>query len=167
MLKRLVAAVLEGALPGAAVAFGLSKLGTAAPFAMYLAVAVVGVLTGLVAGKPIWAKAAKIEALLKALAGAFIAVVVLYAVRKWLPGVQVDLASLGAGAGSIGNLPWVAFPATGVALATVLEIDDAFGADPTVPVRHRVDARADERAGVEPASEEQEDSDVVRARRRS
>jgi hypothetical protein len=86
MLKRLVLALLEGALPGAAAAFALSELGGgSSALAMYVAAAVVGVATGLFAGRPIWAKSAKVEGLLKAVAGLFISVTVLFGVRKWLP----------------------------------------------------------------------------------
>jgi len=164
MLKRTLAALLEGAVPGAAVAFGLSKLGVDGAGAMYAAAALVGVLTGLVAGRPIWAKAAKIEGLLKAVAGAFISVVVLYALRKWLPGFRVDLAELGTG--PVGTVPWVALPGIGVALATVLEVDDAFGAEPTAPVRRRVSPEGGEPESRLESSDDSEESDVAHARRK-
>jgi hypothetical protein len=167
MLKRLLAALFEGAVPGVAIAYALSKLALETPATMYAAVAVVGVLTGLIAGRPIWAKAAKTEAVLKATAGAFISVVVLYALRKWLPGVHVDLGAFGGGAGAIGSVPLAFLPAVGVALALVLEIDDAFGADPPAPPRIRAPTDAS-RAPVAPetASQEDEATDVVQARRR-
>jgi hypothetical protein len=164
MLKRLLAALLEGALPGAVVAYALSKLGMEAAVTMYAAVALVGVVTGLVAGRPIWAKAAKTEAALKATAGAFISVVVLYALRKWLPSVHVDLGALGAGA--IGNVPWAFLPAVGVALALVLEIDDAFGADRPAPPRVRAATEASlPSAAPALGSEEDEEANVAQARR--
>lgn len=165
MLRRLLAALLEGAIPGAVVAYGLERLGLRTPATMYAAVAVVGVLTGLVAGRPIWARAAKTEAALKAAAGAFIAVVVLYALRKWLPAVSVDLTAFGGGAGAIGSLPWAFLPAIGVALALVLEIDDAFGAEPAPPRRLLADAPHEPPSSTSP--EEREGTDVARARRRS
>lgn len=166
MLKRLVAALFEGVLPGAAVAYCLSRLGLETAATMYAAVALVGVLTGLVAGRPIWAKAAKIEASLKAVAGAFIAVVVLYALRKWLPAVHVDLSAVGGGAGAIGNVPWAFLPAIGVALALVLEIDDAFGGDAPAPQRIRASASGARDALVPSTEEEDAETDVARARRR-
>lgn len=167
MLKRLVFALLEGALPGAAAAFALSELGGgSSALAMYAAAAVVGVATGLLAGRPIWAKSAKVEGLLKAVAGLFISVTVLFGVRKWLPGVSVDLGAFGAGAGPVGDLPWVILPAIGVALAIVLEIDDAIGADP-VPAPRRVKAEGDAlRVEVSPEDEEGASSDDTRAHRR-
>ncbi|HEX4338523.1 MAG TPA: hypothetical protein VH062_21610 [Polyangiaceae bacterium] len=165
MLKRLVAALFEGAVPGAAVAFGLTKLDAISPTLMYAAVALVGVLTALVAGRPIWAKAAKVEALLKSVAGAFISVVVLYALRKWTPGLHVDLTALGLGAGPVGYVPWVALPATGVALATVLEIDDAFGPGPAIAPRRRVATGEDVAGHLDAEVDEDEAADRRTARR--
>src|SRR6478609_1816771 len=135
MLKRLLLSLVEGAAPGLVVALGLSRLGVGFDGAViaYASAAAVGALTGLVAGKPFWARDAKTEASIKAAAGAFIATVVLFGMRKWLGGVTVDLSALGAGRGAIGAVPEVALPVIGVALAVVLEIDDAFGADPTIP----------------------------------
>lgn len=164
MLKRLVAAVLEGVLPGALVAFGLSKLGLDATWALYAAVAVVGVLTGLVAGRPVWARGAKTEALLKAVAGALIALVVLFGFRKWLPSVQVDLSAFGVGRGAIGSVPWAFLPSVGVALALVLEIDDAFGSDPAPPQRVASGVRVSPDAPEDAV--EQDDSEAARASRR-
>jgi hypothetical protein len=141
MLKRLLAGFLEGGLAGTLVAFLLARLALSwdATAVVYAATAVVGVLTGLVAGKPIWARAAKTEASIKAVAGAFIAVVTMFGIRKWLPGATLDLSSVGAGAGPIGHTPFVALPLVGTALALVFEVDDAFGAEETTP-RHRAPA---------------------------
>jgi hypothetical protein len=130
MLKRLALGVLEGAAPGLLVALVAEQVGQGWGGAVaYLAAAAVGVATGLVAGKPFWAPGAKVESLLKAVSGAFLALVVMYGVRKWLGGVVLELSAIGAGAGALGDLPRVVLPVTGVAIAFVLEIDDRFGAD--------------------------------------
>jgi hypothetical protein len=86
MLGRLLFGIVKGLIVGALVGFGLFKLGFAAPGAVvaYLAAAMTGVLIGLVAGKPIWAKDAKIEAGMKAFVGALLAAGLMYAVRRWL-----------------------------------------------------------------------------------
>jgi hypothetical protein len=159
MLKRLVLALLEGALPGAAAAFALTELGAAnvAP-AMYAAAAAAGVSTALIAGRPIWAKGAKVEGLLKAVAGLFIAVTMLFGVRKWLPGMNIDLGAFGAGAGPVGSLPWVVLPAICVAFALVLEIDDAIGADPD-PVPRRVQAESAKTELLRVEGEEKDEQD--------
>ena len=75
MLGRQLIGIVKGLIVGALVGFGLVKLGFPAPIAVvaYLAAAFAGVLIGLVAGKPIWAKDAKIEAGMKAFVGALLA----------------------------------------------------------------------------------------------
>jgi hypothetical protein len=142
MLKRLVRGLFEGAVPGLAIALLLSStaLGFTAPVA-YVAAALVGAITGLVAGTPVWRDGAKVEGGLKAVICAFIATVVLFGTRKWV-GLAVDLGALTGGRGAIGELPRVALPLIGVAIAWVLEIDDAFGPDPAPIFRQRVEDRA-------------------------
>ena len=75
MLKRLLFGVVKGILVGGILgllfvkALGLTAFGAVLA---YLAAVVTGVLTGLVAGKPIWAEGARIEAGLKAFVGALV-----------------------------------------------------------------------------------------------
>src|SRR5262245_58106810 len=86
MLGRLVVGIIKGLVVGALLGFGIAKLGFAAPGALiaYAAAALSGVLIGLVAGKPIWAKDAKIEAGMKAAIGAILGAGMMFVVRKWL-----------------------------------------------------------------------------------
>jgi hypothetical protein len=86
MLGRLLVGMVKGLLLGALLGFGLVKLGWAVPGAVvaYLAAAVAGVVVGLVAGKPIWAKDAKIEAGTKAFVGALLSLGLMAAARHWL-----------------------------------------------------------------------------------
>src|SRR3954453_531815 len=86
MLGRLLIGILKGLFVGGLVGFGLVKLGMPMPTAVfaYLAAAVSGVLIGLIAGKPIWAKDAKIEAGMKAFVGALLASGLMYVARRWL-----------------------------------------------------------------------------------
>jgi hypothetical protein len=86
MLGRLLIGIVKGLVVGGLLGFGLVKLGMALPGAViaYLAAAVTGVVTGLVAGKPIWAKDAKIEAGAKAVVGALLGVGLMAAARHWL-----------------------------------------------------------------------------------
>ena len=68
MIGRLLLGLLKGILVGGLFGFGIANIpGLAAPGAVahYLLAAAAGVLVGLVAGKPIWAKDAKIEAGMK------------------------------------------------------------------------------------------------------
>ena len=86
MLGRLLIGIVKGLMLGSLLGFGLVKLGAAVPGAIvaYLAAAVTGVLVGLIAGKPIWAKDAKIEAGTKAFVGALLALGLMAAARTWL-----------------------------------------------------------------------------------
>src|SRR5690606_894675 len=74
MLIRLVVGLVTGLIVGGLVGFALAKLGFAAPGAIvaYLAAGLAGALVGLIAGKPIWAKDARIEAGMKAIVGALL-----------------------------------------------------------------------------------------------
>lgn len=68
MALRLVIGLVKGLIVGGLLGFALAKIGLAAPGALiaYLAAAAAGALVGLIAGKPIWAEGARIEAGLKA-----------------------------------------------------------------------------------------------------
>ncbi|HEX7671292.1 MAG TPA: hypothetical protein VF395_16975 [Polyangiaceae bacterium] len=133
MLKRVVVAVLEGVVVGGGIAAGMAGLGlswSGGPV-IYGAALVTGVTIGLVAGKPPWASSAKLEALLKSAVGAFIAPAAVYGARKWLPSVSLDLGPV-LGSGALGDLPRVLLPLTAIAIAVLLEIDDAVGPHATV-----------------------------------
>jgi hypothetical protein len=100
MLGRLLVGIVKGLVLGALLGFGLLKLGMAVPPALiaYVAAAATGILIGLIAGKPIWAKDAKIEAGMKAGVGALLGVGLMFAARRWLtmplPQQVSDLAHL-------------------------------------------------------------------------
>ena len=97
MLGRLLIGIVKGLLVGSLLGFGLVKLGLAmpGPIVAYLAAAVTGVITGLIAGKPIWAKDAKIEAGTKAFVGALLSLGLMAAARHWLTmEVPIPLGSL-------------------------------------------------------------------------
>lgn len=133
MLKRLVVGLFLGALVGAILAaalvqglgvmtFDASVLGATGA---YIAAALVGVLTGLIAGKPIWSADGKIEAGLKAFFGALIALGGMFALRQWVH-VSLDLSALKASAGpaEIGQLPAASLPLIAAALAGFFELDN-------------------------------------------
>jgi hypothetical protein len=85
------------------------------------------VLTGLVAGKPIWAADGKIEAGLKAFFGALLSLGAMFALRRWVS-LPVDLSALRAGSGTLGDLPAAALPMIAAALSAFYELDNT-GAD--------------------------------------
>lgn len=132
MLKRLIIGLILGTVIGAVFAALLVQgLGmevfSSAVFA-YLAAAATGVITGLVAGKPIWAADGKIEAGLKAFFGILLGLGGMFALRTW-GNVNVDLSSLHAGAGYLGYLPATSLPIIAGVLAAFYEIDNSPSAE--------------------------------------
>jgi hypothetical protein len=134
MLKRLIVGLFLGAVVGAIVAavlvqglgvmsFDAWSLGAAGA---YLTAALTGVLTGLVAGKPIWSSDGKIEAGLKAFFGGLIALGGMFVLRQWVH-LQVDLSSLKASVGptDLGQLPAVSLPIIAAVLGGFFEIDNS------------------------------------------
>jgi hypothetical protein len=151
MVKRLFVGLFLGGIIGAIFAailvqglgvmsFADSTLGAAGA---YLAAAVVGVLTGLVAGKPIWSADGKIEAGLKAFFGALIALGGMFVLRQWVH-IPVDLHALKASNGptDLGQLPAVSLPIIAAVLAGFFELDNS-GAQ---------DKKEEEKAGAGPKS---------------
>jgi hypothetical protein len=131
MLKRLVVGLLLGAIVGVVVAvllaqglgitsFDQGSLGVAGA---YIAAAVTGVLTGLVAGKPIWSADGKIEAGLKAFFGALLALGGMFALRQWV-NVNVDLPMLKGVSGPVGTLPAASLPLIAAVLGGFFELDN-------------------------------------------
>src|SRR5262249_12471923 len=111
MLRRLLVGLVIGLVVGGLLAaalikgFGMPLLdGTGGAVLAYVSAALGGVLTGLVAGKPIWAQGGRIEAGLKAAFGALLAVGAMFALRQWVT-VHVNLTAVGAGDGPLGDLP--------------------------------------------------------------
>lgn len=130
MLGRLLIGIVKGLLVGGLVGFALAKLGFAAPGAIiaYLAAAMTGVLVGLVAGKPIWAKDAKIEAGMKAFFGALLGVGLMYAARRWLTmPLPVALGPLAAANTSLGEAATSAGTIGGLAITSLASIAGLLG----------------------------------------
>lgn len=115
----LIKGLLLGGLVLAALFFGASWASVPVWMA-YLLVVALGALTGLVAGKPIWQKDAKIEAGLKALVGAILAPAALYALRRWVPLPQLPAPHAVADEVSV-----IAFPAVSVVIAMLFELDNS------------------------------------------
>lgn len=129
MLKRLIVGLLLGAIVGVVVAavlvqgLNIWSFAISGAFIAYLAAAVTGVLTGLVAGKPIWAADGRIEAGLKAFFGALLALGAMFALRTWAK-VEVDLSLAKAGKGLVGDLPAASLPIIAAVLAGFFELDN-------------------------------------------
>jgi hypothetical protein len=128
MLKRLIVGLILGTVIGAVVAAVLVQglgmvLFSNAVFA-YLAAGATGVITGLVAGKPIWAADGKIEAGLKAFFGILLGLGAMFVLRTWA-NVHLDLSMLKAGEGALGDLPAASLPLMAAVLAGFYEIDNS------------------------------------------
>lgn len=87
MFARLIVGILKGLVVGGLIGFGLVKLGVGLfvggwAILAYIAAAVTGIVVGLIAGKPIWAKDAKIEAGMKAFVGALLGAGLMFGLGK-------------------------------------------------------------------------------------
>jgi hypothetical protein len=124
MLRRLLLGVLKGTLIGLGVGsllvfvLGLSLM---SGLFGYLAAVFTGVCVALLAGKPIWARGAWIEVLLKGVAAAVLGAGLLYGVRTFL---DTSLALGFWGSGSVSQLPLVVLPLVATVLAVFFEIDN-------------------------------------------
>jgi len=130
MLGRLLIGIVKGLIVGGLLGFGLAKLGFAAPGALiaYAAAAVTGILIGLVAGKPIWAKDAKVEAGMKAFVGALLGCGLMYVARRWLTmPVPVPLGELGGANASLGQVAGSAGTIGGLAITSLAAIAAVLG----------------------------------------
>ncbi len=141
MIGRLLVGLVKGLVVGGLLGFALAKLGFVAPGAIiaYLAAAAAGALVGLVAGKPIWAKDAKIEAGMKAVVGALLGAGLMFAIRKWvgvplptslgaLSGPNLSLLESSAN-GTIGGLAVTSLALVAAVLGGFYEVDNTPNAD--------------------------------------
>ena len=130
MLRLLWGIVLGMVIGGAVAAVLIKGLGivTLGALLAYPAAVLTGALAGLLAGKPVWAKDARIEAGLKAFFGALLAAGLMFALRAWAK-LDLDLTRFGLGQGPIGELAATSLPMIGVLLSLIFEVDNLFGAD--------------------------------------
>lgn len=137
MILRLLFGLVKGVIVGGLVGFIFAKIGIIAPGALFafLGAAISGAAVGLVAGKPIWAPGAKIEAGMKALVGALLGAGLMWAVRRWLGAIPVPFnlgtlaapnSSLGelSANGTIGGLSLTSFAAVAAVLGGFYEADN-------------------------------------------
>lgn len=127
MLGRLLIGIAKGLIVGFSLGFGLFKVGMAVPIPIlaYVAAAVTGVVVGLIAGKPIWAKDAKVEAGTKAVIGALLAAGLMAAARTWLMiPIPIPLGTLAPEGATIGGFAITALAAIGALLGGFYEADN-------------------------------------------
>lgn len=131
VIGRLLLGLFEGALVSAALAAGLHYgfgLTSWTALLAYSMAALAGVLIGLVAGKPIWAKGARVEASLKAFVGSGLALLGMYAVRRWLV-MPADLGPLSRGEMPLGEIPAVSIALVVTTIAMLYELDNTGSSD--------------------------------------
>jgi hypothetical protein len=124
MLRRLGVGFVKGALVGALMALAWERALGGGAFAgawSYLMAIATGLLTGVLAGKPPWAKGALVEATLKGVAGALVGGAGLYAIDKWVP-VSLSLGPLGSG--MLGDVAVFALMSIALAIGVVFELDN-------------------------------------------
>ena len=139
MLKRLLTGLVLGLVVGSIFGYALFRV---APDAMsgvlgYAFAALVGVVIGLVAGKPIWAKGAGVEAGLKAAIGAVLGCGLLLALRY----VPLHVPALGeVPAAQLGRHLIGSLAAISTLLAVFYELDNSGDDDSAkhAPTRKRV-----------------------------
>jgi hypothetical protein len=131
MLRRLIFGLVLGLIVGVVLAAGLVRLGQASfadgggVIVAYLAAAAAGALTGMIAGKPIWASGAKVEGGLKALFGGLMGVGAMFALRQWGTGFDVNLSLVGGGGPSpVGELPAASLPLIAAVLGGLFGLDN-------------------------------------------
>jgi hypothetical protein len=132
MVRRLLIGLVVGLVIGGAVAAGLvAGLGVqtftsdGGTLIAYLAAALTGAVTGLIAGKPIWSSGGKIEAGLKSFFGALLGVGLMFALHRWASSWAIDLPAIGAvGRTPVGDLPAASLPLIAAVLGGLFELDN-------------------------------------------
>ncbi|HEY3236885.1 MAG TPA: hypothetical protein VGJ84_19360 [Polyangiaceae bacterium] len=171
MPRRLVLGLFKGLLLGALMAFlvvrGLGAV-TAVGAVSYLYAALTGVVTALLAGKPVWAAGAKVEALLKAIFGALLALGANFALGRWFH-PALDLTAFGAGAGPLNALPAASLPLMAAALGAFFELDNTPGPTPSADavVKRRVASDASSREEASDVEEVEDRSETQNESRRT
>lgn len=171
MIRRLLLGLFEGALISAALiaglVYGLHVTSWTAAFA-YLAAALAGILVGLIAGKPIWAKGAKIEAGLKAVFGAGLGILGMYAARRWLS-MPVDLGFFSQGEMPLGEIPAASIALVVTTIAVFYELDNTSSGDHTDasrPSKRRLAASSSAATADTPELEPNEDEQAASRKRK-
>lgn len=173
---RLLVGLLKGLIIGGIVGYALAASGMATPAALiaYPLAAGLGMLVALIAGKPIWAKDARIEVGMKAAAGALLAPFFLFLARRFLQfDVPFDVSSLPglshvSGTPEVGELALTSFAAVAALLAGFFDADNA----PQPPEEADKAAKASKqrvatpKGGAADAEAEQEAAEAEAAERR-
>ena len=109
---------------------------------MAIAMALTGALVGLVAGKPIWAEGARIEAGLKAGFGAVLAVLALWLLNRYTGLTNATALPFGHAKHVVGQVSVLAFPMIAAVLTTLFEIDNTPETEEAKQIREKNAAAA-------------------------
>ena len=116
---------------GAAVGVGALKLGIAGGFLAVVAYALIGGLTGIVAGRPPWRQETVWTTALKGIFGALVGGGLYWVARKVLGGAHLAMVGrLGLPDRPLVELPALLGPLIGAVWGIFVEIDDGIGAKP-------------------------------------
>jgi hypothetical protein len=172
MLGRLLIGIVKGLIVGSLLGFGLVKLGLALPGTLiaYLSAALTGVAIGLVAGKPIWAKDAKIEAGMKAFVGALLAMGLMAAARHWLlVALPFSFGSLAPEGATLGGFAMTSLAAIAAVLGGFYEADNDPSEEEAAPAggAKKEGAKGQRIAADEAPIDEEEEVDVEPDKKRT
>jgi hypothetical protein len=142
MLKRLLLGIVLGVILGGLLGYGLFQVlpGAMAGVLGYVFAAATGVVVGLVAGKPIWAKGAAIEAGLKAFVGALLSMGLLFGIR--FVGVTIPEVA-GIPAAELGKHAVASLTTIATLLAIFYELDNTGGDETDAPKKRVARAATD------------------------
>ena len=134
MLKRLLLGLIIGLVIGGGLGYGLLQILDKPMMGAlgYAFAAITGVLVGLIAGKPIWAKEGAIEAGLKAFVGALLGMGILFGIRflaVTIPAIA-DVPAAELGRHAVASLATIA-----TVLAVFYELDNTGGEEPAQKTR--------------------------------
>jgi hypothetical protein len=128
--------LVKGGVIGAAVGYGVWKLGLPAGALTVVGYAVVGALVGALVGKPLWRQETIWTSILKSVFGAGLAIGLYFGARKLLGDTHLAFATgLGAPDQPVVDLPFLLGPVIGAIYGAFVEVDDGSGGAPAPAAR--------------------------------
>lgn len=130
-MLRVVLGLLKGGLIGAAIGFGAFRLGIGAGALGFAVYGLVGLLVGLLVGKPPWRQETIWTSIIKGIFGLLIAMGLYWGGRKLLGQTHLAFATgLGAPDQPLVDLPFLLGPVIGALYGIFVEVDDTGGTAP-------------------------------------
>jgi ABC-type arginine transport system permease subunit len=130
-MLRVVLGLLKGGLIGAAVGFGAFRLGIADGALGFVVYGAVGLLVGLLVGRPPWRQETIWTSILKGVFGLLVAMGLYWGGRKLLGQTHLAFATgLGAPDRPLVDIPFLLGPIIGALYGIFVEVDDTGGAAP-------------------------------------